>query len=174
MKKFLTSAVAAATALTTITALAASPAHAQIIHSMSSLSSSPLSSSRDEFYDPGLPWNVALSSLNGTYLKINTGRISVGRLPVLRDKRLDARAQEWAEELSRTNSFRYIQQWEMQNIALIPDNEDPAQAYAMWREDPVEAGMMFAPQMRRVGLGAAHGYVEGKGWVYIIVMLGEM
>lgn len=171
MKKSLIAAVAAVTVLTGVVA---APTQASALSSMSSRSTlSSLSSAPGKRFDPGLPWDTALASLDGTYRKINMGRLGAGRLPLLRDASLDAEAQAWAEELSRTNSFRYIEGRELQNIAMIPQDQNPGKAYEIWREDPAAAGAMFAPQARRVGLGAAHGWVEGQGWVYIIVMLGR-
>lgn len=154
-----TAAVVAALAIT----LSQVPAQAQdLSSSFASMSSLP-----NRQYDPGLPWDVAEASRAKTYRNINFYRIQNGRLPWLRSGRLDAQAQAWAEELSRTNSFRHSDANVYENIAF--SSHSPEAAFEQWRTSPGHNRNMLS-NARAVGIGAAHGYVAGHGWGYIVVM----
>ena len=146
-------------------ALAAVPAPVQAQDLSSSFVS--MSSLPNRQYDPGLPWDVAEASRAKTYRNINFYRIQNGRLPWLRSGQLDAQAQAWAEELSRTNSFRHSGANVYENIAFIPHS--PEAAFELWRTSPGHNRNMLS-NARAVGIGAAHGYVAGHGWGYIVVM----
>lgn len=154
-----TAAVAAALAITLVPA----PAQAQDLSS----SLAAMSSISTRQYDPGLPWDVAEASRAKTYRNINFYRIQNGRLPWLRTSKLDAQAQAWAEELSRTNSFHHSGANVYENIAF--NSHSPEAAFEQWRTSPGHNRNMLS-NARAVGIGAAHGYVAGHGWGYIVVM----
>ena len=126
-----------------------------------------MSSLPNRQYDPGLPWDVAEASRAKTYRNINFYRIQNGRLPWLRSGQLDAQAQAWAEELSRTNSFRHSDANVYENIAF--SSHSPEAAFEQWRTSPGHNRNMLS-NARAVGIGAAHGYVAGHGWGYIVAM----
>ena len=154
-----TAAVVAALAIT----LSPAPAQSQdLSSSFASMSSLP-----NRQYDAGLPWDVADASRAITYRNINFYRIQNGRLPWLRNGQLDAQAQAWAEELSRTNSFRHSGANVYENIAF--SSHSPEAAFELWRTSPGHNRNMLS-NARAVGIGAAHGYVAGHGWGYIVVM----
>lgn len=154
-----TAAVVAALAIT----LSPAPAQSQdLSSSFASMSSLP-----NRQYDAGLPWDVADASRAITYRNINFYRIQNGRLPWLRSGQLDAQAQAWAEELSRTNSFRHSGANLYENIAF--SSHSPEAAFEQWRTSPGHNRNMLS-NARAVGIGAAHGYVAGHGWGYIVVM----
>ena len=158
MKKRI-AATAATVALTAVPA----PAQAQdLSSSFASMSSLP-----NRQYDPGLPWDVAEASRAKMYRNINFYRIQNGRLPWLRTEQLDAQAQAWAEELSRTNSFRHSGANVYENIAF--SSHSPEAAFEQWRTSPGHNRNMLS-STRAVGIGAAHGFVAGHGWGYIVVM----
>lgn len=146
-------------------ALAAVPAPAQAQDLSSSFAS--MSSLPNQQYDPARPWDVAEPSRAKTYRNINFYRIQNGRLPWLRSGQLDAQAQAWAEELSRTNSFRHSDANVYENIAF--SSHSPEAAFEQWRTSPGHNRNMLS-NARAVGIGAAHGYVAGHGWGYIVVM----
>ena len=146
-------------------ALAAVPAPAQAQDLSSSFAS--MSSLPNQQYDPARPWDVAEPSRAKTYRNINFYRIQNGRLPWLRSGQLDAQAQAWAEELSRTNSFRHSDTNVYENIAF--NSHSPEAAFEQWRTSPGHNRNMLS-NARAVGIGAAHGYVAGHGWGYIVVM----
>ena len=146
-------------------ALAAVPAPAQAQDLSSSFAS--MSSLPNQQYDPARPWDVAEPSRAKTYRNINFYRIQNGRLPWLRSGQLDAQAQAWAEELSRTNSFRHSDANVYENIAF--NSHSPEAAFEQWRTSPGHNRNMLS-NARAVGIGAAHGYVAGHGWGYIVVM----
>ena len=146
-------------------ALAAVPAPAQAQDLSSSFAS--MSSLPNRQYDPGLPWDVAEASRAKTYRNINFYRIQNGHLPWLRSGQLDAQAQAWAEELSRTNSFRHSGANVYENIAF--SSHSPEAAFEQWRTSPGHNRNMLS-STRAVGIGAAHGFVAGHGWGYIVVM----
>lgn len=158
MKKRI-AATAAAVALAAVPA----PAQAQdLSSSMAAMSSLPARQ-----YDPGLPWDVAEASRAKTYRNINFYRIQNGRLPWLRTRQLDAQAQAWAEELSRTNSFRHSEANLHENIAF--SSHSPEAAFEQWRTSPGHNENMLS-NATTVGIGAAHAYVDGHGWGFIVVM----
>ena len=146
-------------------ALAAVPAPAQAQDLSSSFAS--MSSLPNQQYDPARPWDVAEPSRAKTYRNINFYRIQNARLPWLRSSQLDAQAQAWAEELSRTNSFRHSDANVYENIAF--NSHSPEAAFEQWRTSPGHNRNMLS-NARAVGIGAAHGYVAGHGWGYIVVM----
>ncbi|RUQ14529.1 CAP domain-containing protein [Corynebacterium genitalium] len=146
-------------------ALAAVPAPAQAQDLSSSFAS--MSSLPNQQYDPARPWDVAEPSRAKTYRNINFYRIQNGRLPWLQSGQLDAQAQAWAEELSRTNSFRHSDANVYENIAF--SSHSPEAAFEQWRTSPGHNRNMLS-NARAVGIGAAHGYVAGHGWGYIVVM----
>ena len=146
-------------------ALAAVPTPAQAQDLSSSFAS--MSSLPNQQYDPARPWDVAEPSRAKTYRNINFYRIQNGRLPWLRSGQLDAQAQAWAEELSRTNSFRHSDANVYENIAF--SSHSPEAAFEQWRTSPGHNRNMLS-NARAVGIGAAHGYVAGHGWGYIVVM----
>lgn len=152
-------AVAAALAIT----LGPAPAQAQDLSS----SLAAMSSISTRQYDPGLPWDVAEASRAKTYRNINFYRIQNGRLPWLRTSQLDASAQAWAEELSRSNSFRHSGANLYENIAF--NSYSPEAAFEQWRTSPGHNRNMLSGATT-VGIGAAHAYVAGRGWGYIVVM----
>lgn len=154
----------AATAVA-VAAFAAVPAPAQAQDLSSSFAS--MSSLPTRQYDPGLPWDVAEASRAKTYRNINFYRIQNGRLPWLRSGQLDAQAQAWAEELSRTNSVRHSGAHLYENIAF--SSHSPEAAFEQWRTSPGHKENMLS-NARAVGIGAAHGYVDGRGWGFIVVM----
>ena len=152
-----------ATAVAVALAAVPTPAQAQdLSSSFASMSSLP-----NQQYDPARPWDVAEPSRAKTYRNINFYRIQNGRLPWLRSGQLDAQAQAWAEELSRTNSFRHSDANVYENIAF--SSHSPEAAYEQWRTSPGHNRNMLS-NARAVGIGAAHGYVAGHGWGYIVVM----
>ena len=152
-----------ATAVAVALAAVPTPAQAQDLSS----SFAAMSSLPTRQYDPGLPWDVAEASRAKMYRNINFYRIQNGRLPWLRTEQLDAQAQAWAEELSRTNSFRHSGANVYENIAF--SSHSPEAAFEQWRTSPGHNRNMLS-STRAVGIGAAHGFVAGHGWGYIVVM----
>lgn len=137
-------------------------AQAQVVWSLSSLSSRA-----PRGYDWALEWDKAEVSRSKTYAKITGHRIANGRMPWLRDKSLDAQAQQWAEQLSAMNSVHYSGLDVRENIYFSP--EDPNGAFDAWRTNPGDNGNMLDPRTTRVGIGVAHAFVDGQ-YGFIVVM----
>ena len=132
-----------------------------------SSSAAAMSSITTHQYDPGLPWDIAQASRAKTYRSINLHRMQHGRMPWLKTRQLDASAQAWAEHLSRTNSFHHSSANVYENIAF--STADPNRAFAQWRNSPEHNANMLG-NATQVGIGAAHAYVAGYGWGFIVVM----
>ncbi|WP_338080146.1 CAP domain-containing protein [Corynebacterium afermentans] len=49
------------------------------------------------------------------------------------------------------------------------NSHSPEAAFEQWRTSPGHNRNMLS-NARAVGIGAAHGYVAGHGWGYIVVM----
>lgn len=144
-------------------AVQAPPAGADVVWSLSSLSSRA-----PRGYDWALEWDRAEVSRSRTYARITWLRLQNGKRPWIRDQALDASAQAWAEELSRTNRVGYSQRGDVyENFGFSPN--DPNEVLDQWLATPGHRDQLLDSRPTRVGLGAAHAFVDGQYGFIVVV-----
>lgn len=119
--------------------------------------------------------NTLESSHADTILvKVNELRAAHGLAPLTRYVELDAVAQDWSEQMSRTGDFEhrpgfsvYPAGWDMaaENIAYNHDAHGPEiglQLFEQWRKSPGHLENMLRPNLNAIGIGVSYNPSNGR------------